>query len=66
MKNYVDVLLARAQEVETQLPLDIKQQLGDFTWRQRLHSIHQEDKKIRVHFFSDGLTLALKSNIEIL
>lgn len=60
----MDILLTRVQEIESHLPSDIKSQLGDFTWKQRIHQVYQNDEKLRIHFFSDDLSLTIKSNIE--
>ena len=46
------------------LSLDIINKLGAFTWNDRVHSVDEEENKIRIRFFSDGIDLTTKSNIE--
>lgn len=60
----MDIFLDRIHAVESKLPGDLLSQLGDFSWKQRAHTLHVDGKKVRVHFFSDGLSLQVKSNIE--
>ena len=64
MEMNSDQLLDHVKSIEKLLPSDIKLQLGDFSFANRAHKISLENNKCTVHFFSDNLTLATKSQLE--
>lgn len=58
-----EVLTAVAQ-LGKNLPPHIVESLGPLSWPERVHHAVVENDSCRVHFFSDGLSLAVKSEIE--
>ncbi len=48
------------------LPADLRKSFGEMTWKNRIHKIEllEKENKIRVSFYSDGLTLATKETTE--
>jgi ATP-binding protein involved in chromosome partitioning len=61
--NYSE-LLQKAKDIEKLLPKDIKDKLGSFAFSERLHKITSEDTKSTIHFYSDELNLASKTDLE--
>lgn len=57
-------LLSDVKAISNVLPIDIKNQLGSFSFEERVHTVNQENKKLLVKFFSDNLTLSTKSQLE--
>lgn len=58
------ISIESVQELEATLPLDVQNLLGSFNWKERAHTIEVEENKIRIRFYSDGLSLTAKSSIE--
>ena len=56
--------LEAVQQLELALTVDILNQLGSFTWKERAHTLEEEAGRTRIRFFSDGLNLTAKSSIE--
>ena len=62
-KNVVD-LLNDLKAIDKVVPADVLKEFGDFSFRDRLHSLSQDANKISVNFYSDNLTLGVKSQLE--
>ncbi len=58
------ISLEAVQQLESVLTVDILNQLGSFTWKERAHSLEKEENRSQIRFFSDGLNLTAKSAIE--
>ena len=56
--------LESVQELETTLSLSILNQIGSFSWKDRVHSIEFDSNKYKICFYSDGLNLSAKTEIE--
>lgn len=59
-----NIALSKIRAIESVLPAEFKAVLGEMNWAERVQNAHQEGTKIRVNFFSDGLSLSVKSDIE--
>lgn len=57
-------LVKEVKEIGKLLPADIQTQFGTFSFEERVNSVQLEDKKIKINFFSDNLTLAIKTQLE--
>ncbi|MES2615895.1 MAG: Mrp/NBP35 family ATP-binding protein [Bdellovibrionota bacterium] len=57
-------LLAEVKAIEKLLPADIQTQFENFSFQDRAHTVSQESNRIVVSFFSDNLTLAIKTQLE--
>ena len=49
---------------QLQVPDQIRSSLGSFVWDDRVHQVSYEGRKAKVHFYSDGLNLDQKSQVE--
>lgn len=57
-------LLRSFQGLGSDLPDSIKTTLGSFGWVERLHSLDQSNEQLTIRFFSDGLNLQAKIEVE--
>ncbi len=57
-------ILDTVQELESLLSFSVQKSLGNFTWKERTHSVEEESGVLKIRFYSDGLNLAEKTVIE--
>ncbi len=58
------ISLEAVQNLEHALSSSILNQLGHFFWKDRVHSIENDSGKLKIRFYSDGLNLSAKTEIE--
>lgn len=64
MEVSLTALLAQVKAIGEILPLDIRTQLGTLSFQERAHTVTMESDKLIIKFFSDNLTLAVKTQLE--
>lgn len=64
MKITPTEVLTVVAQLGKNLPPHIVESLGTLSWPERVHHAVVENDSCRVHFFSDGLSLAIKTEIE--
>jgi ATP-binding protein involved in chromosome partitioning len=57
-------LLQSLRNLDSQLPVIVKESLGEIPWAYRLHAVEENSGKIRISFFGDNMNITQKSATE--
>lgn len=65
MIDITKINIEMIHEFENELDKGILEQLGVFSWKERVHFLEIKNNIVYIKFYSDNLNLSIKSNIEL-